>query len=223
VFADPVFGTDDTRFDSLDRAKCSHRLERTAGAYRRLLFSGKEAQTLLMHVSAGQARVALGFDASLDSLVALQSDKYQFLHFATHGVFDSRRPDLSGVVLSLFDECGRRRDGFIGLSRIYNLRLAAQTVVLSACNTALGRDIKGEGLVGLVRGFFYSGTRSVVASLWEVKDSSTADLMGEFYRNVAAGQSPAAALRAAQLAQWRSEKWSAPYYWGAFVSQGDWQ
>ena len=104
------------------------------------------------------------------------------VHFATHGVLDSEHPDLSGLVLSLVDEKGTPQDGFLRMHEIYNLRLPADLVVLSACQTALGREIRGEGLVGLTRGFMYAGARSVVASLWQVDDESTAELMKLFYR-----------------------------------------
>ena len=104
------------------------------------------------------------------------------VHFATHGLLDSEHPDLSGLVLSLVDERGTPRDGFLRMHEIYNLRLPADLVVLSACQTALGRDIRGEGLFGLTRGFMYAGARRVVASLWQVDDESTAELMKRFYR-----------------------------------------
>ena len=123
------------------------------------------------------------------------------MHFATHGLLDSEHPDLSGLVLSLVDEKGTPQDGFLRLHEIYNLRLPVDLVVLSACQTALGREIRGEGLVGLTRGFMYAGAARVVASLWQVDDESTAELMKRFYRGDAEGRPPAggrAARRAAR-------------------------
>jgi len=115
-------------------------------------------------------------------------------------------------------------DGFLRMHEIYNLRLPADLVVLSACQTALGRDIRGEGLIGLTRGFMYAGARSVVASLWQVDDESTAELMKRFYRAMLKEKRrPADALRAAQLEMSRDKRWSAPFHWAGFILQGEWR
>jgi len=146
------------------------------------------------------------------------------VHFATHGLIDSVHPELSGIVLSLVDERGRPEDGFLRLHDIYNLRLGADLVVLSGCRTALGKDVKGEGLVGLTRGFMYAGVPRVVASLWQIDDQATSELMRRFYESMLIGHlPPAQALRTAQLAMWRTTRWSAPRYWAAFTLQGDWR
>jgi CHAT domain-containing protein len=147
---------------------------------------------------------------------------FQIVHFATHGLVNNEHPELSGIVLSMVNERGDPENGFLQLHDVYNLNLAAELVVLSACDTGLGKDVKGEGLVGLTRGFLYAGARSVVASLWKVEDRATAELMGHFYREMLVeGASPAAALRSAKVAMWRQRRWSAPRYWAAFVLQGD--
>jgi CHAT domain-containing protein len=149
--------------------------------------------------------------------------RYRFVHFATHSILDNEHPDLSGVVLSLVDRNGRQQNGFLRLYDIYNLRLRADLVVLSACRTALGDDMKSEGLIGLTRGFFYAGSPRVLATLWEVDDRTSARLMKQFYeRMLVAGETPAAALRAAQVAMWQTKGWEAPYYWAAFTLQGEW-
>ncbi|MGH9855441.1 MAG: CHAT domain-containing protein, partial [Blastocatellia bacterium] len=128
------------------------------------------------------------------------------------------------IVLSLVDQQGRPQDGFLRLHDIYNLNLPAELVVLSACDSALGREIKGEGLVGLTRGFMYAGAARVAASLWKVDDEATAELMAQFYQRMLNDRmSPAAALREAQIAIWRQPRWNAPYYWAAFVMQGEWK
>jgi CHAT domain-containing protein len=147
------------------------------------------------------------------------------VHFATHGLIDSVHPELSGLVLSLVDREGRAQDGFLPAFEVFNLNLPADLVVLSACRTALGKDIRGEGLVGLTRAFMYAGTPRVVASLWKVDDSATAELMKRLYAGMLGPKRlrPAAALRAAQLGLWRDKAWSAPYYWAAFVLQGEWK
>src|SRR6185369_10835773 len=133
-------------------------------------------------------------------------------------------PELSGIVLSLVDEQGRPQNGFLRLYDIYNLKLEADLVVLSACQTALGKEIKGEGLVGLTRGFMYAGAPRVVASLWQIDDRATAEFMGRFYEAMLRqGLKPAAALRAAQVAMWKGRRWQAPHYWAAFTLQGEWR
>ncbi|HEU0253995.1 MAG TPA: CHAT domain-containing protein, partial [Pyrinomonadaceae bacterium] len=132
--------------------------------------------------------------------------------------------ELSGVFLSRFNEFGKSQDGFLQLHDVYNLKLSADLVVLSACQTALGKDVRGEGLVGLTRGFMYAGAPRVVASLWQVDDAATADFMREFYAAMLTeGKRPAEALRAAQLRLSKQTQWSSPYYWAAFTLQGEWR
>ena len=107
---------------------------------------------------------------------------------------------------------------------IYNLNLSADLVVLSACETGLGTEVDGEGLVGLTRGFMYAGASRVVASLWKVSDEGTAVLMGHFYKAMEQqGMHPAAALPAAQTDMWKQKRWNDPYYWAAFQIQGEWK
>ncbi len=130
---------------------------------------------------------------------------------------------LPGLALSRVDPRGAAVEGFLGLRDVYNLRLAAGLVVLSGCETALGQEVRGEGLVGLTQGFLYAGARQVVASLWRVEDRATAELMSAFYRGlVVEGRPPADALRRAQLAVRSDRRWRSPYYWSAFGVQGDW-
>jgi len=127
-------------------------------------------------------------------------------------------------VLSLVNEKGQPQNGFLRLYDIYNLNLRADLVVLSACNTALGKEVRGEGLVGLTRAFMYAGAARVVASLWKTEDRATATLMNHFYEGMLVqGQSPAAALRSAQLSMWNDKRWQQPRYWAAFTLQGEWK
>ena len=150
--------------------------------------------------------------------------QYRIVHFATHGLLDNHHPELSGIVLSLFDEHGQPKNGFLRLHDLYNLNLPVDLVVLSACNTALGKEIKGEGIVGLTRGLMYAGAARVVASLWKVEDEATAALMTRFYQKMLKeGERPAAALRAAQVEMWQQKRWRAPQHWAAFVLQGEWK
>ena len=167
---------------------------------------------------------ALDFDASRETVLNADLSQYRIVHFATHSLLNNQRPELSGVVLSLVDASGRPRNGFLRLYDIYNLRLGADLVVLSACQTALGREIRGEGLIGLTRGFLYAGAARVVATLWEIDDRTTAELMKHFYQGMLVhGKRPAVALRDAQVAMWRTRGWESPYYWAAFTLQGEWQ
>lgn len=150
--------------------------------------------------------------------------EYRFVHFATHGFINGNKPERSGLIMSLVDKNGNWQDGFLRLNDIYNLNLPVEMVVLSACQTARGRNIRGEGLVSLTRGFMYAGAARVVASLWNVDDVATAELMSGFYRGVLEQSvSPVEALRKAQLELMEQEGWEHPYYWGAFTLQGEWQ
>ena len=187
-----------------------------------LFFARHELNELRKLAGDNDSIVYSGFAATRDNLRGLDLRQYRILHFATHGFFDAKQPELSGLVLSLVDRNGRRVNGFVGLSDIYNLRAPVDLVVLSACRTALGKEVRGEGLVGLTRGFMYAGASTVVASLWKVDDEATAELMKRFYTNMLQhGMTPAAALRAAQNSVRQEPHWHSPYYWGAFTLQGD--
>jgi CHAT domain-containing protein len=191
---------------------------------RRLYSSGMEADALFNLTIGDQAMLALGFDANRNTVVGDKLANYRMVHFATHGLVDNQVPELSGIVLSMFDKQGKRQDGFLQLYEIYNLKLAADLVVLSACQTALGKDIRGEGIVSLTRGFMHAGAPRVVASLWNVDDAATAELMSRFYREmIVNGLKPAAALRAAQLDLANEKRYQSPYFWAAFVIQGEWK
>jgi CHAT domain-containing protein/tetratricopeptide (TPR) repeat protein len=240
VFADPVFEASDPRVAvsarrpaTAGRPQVAARdlpralrdwTDRGGSVLSRLPFSRQEAAAIRSLAPPGAALLATGFAASRESVTAPGVSDYRILHFATHGVLNTRHPDLSGVVLSLVDREGRRQDGFLRLHEIYNLDLGAELVVLSGCQTGLGKALRGEGLIGLTRGFMYAGAERVVASLWRVDDESTAELMKHFYRAMLKdGQRPAEALRSAQLRMSQSRRWSAPFYWAGFVLQGDWR
>jgi CHAT domain-containing protein len=241
VVADPVFEPDDPRFQSpaappetrrpepleAARLRSAMREVRQAGAgsgLPRLPFTLQEAQAIMAVAPAGQARMVTGFEASRALAVGGELNRYRVVHFATHGVINCRHPELSGIVLSMLNERGGRENGFLQLHDIYRLDLSADLVVLSACSTGLGEEVRGEGLVGLTQGFLHVGARSVVASLWQVDDRATAELMRHFYRAMFdEGLSPAAALREAKKAMWREPRWRAPYFWAAFVLQGEYR
>lgn len=190
----------------------------------RLPFSRREAEAIVALAPAGQSLKSLDFDASRSTAISGKVARYRIIHFATHALINNEHPELSGIVLSLVDEIGRPQDGFLRLHDIYNLNLPAELVVLSGCQTALGKQVKGEGLVGLTRGFMYAGAARIVVSLWDVSDEATAELMKRFYEGMLKkGMTPAAALRSAQLTMSKSKWWSAPYYWAGFVLQGEWR
>ena len=194
------------------------------GTLSRLPFSREEATAVASFVPARSLLIATDFHASRTTAMSGELSNYRIVHFATHGLLNSEHPELSGLVLSLVDENGKQQDGFLRMHEIYNLRLPADVVVLSACQTGLGKEIKGEGLIGLTRGFMYAGAQRVVASLWQVDDLATAELMKRFYRGMLKDNlRPAAALRAAQLEMMKQKRWSSPYFWASFVIQGQWK
>jgi CHAT domain-containing protein/Tfp pilus assembly protein PilF len=239
VLADAVFQSDDSRVTHGRGAHASSTadaqlltggdLTRSAAevnvlSFPRLPFSRREADAIVAKAGEVRSLKALDFNASRETVFNSKLDQYRIIHFATHGLLNSRHPTLSGLVLSLYDEQGRSIDGFVRAHEIYNLKLNAELVVLSGCRTALGREIRGEGLVGLTRGFMYAGTPRIIASLWDVKDEPTSELMSRLYEGMFKNQKrPAAALRAAQLSMWREKRWAAPYYWAGFILQGEWK
>ena len=190
----------------------------------RLPFSREEANAISAVTSPQQRFIALGFDASRATATGSEPGKYRVVHLATHALLDEKNPEDSGLVLSMVNRAGQPQDGFLGLEDIYNLNLPVDLVVLSACKTGLGKEIKGEGLIGLTRGFMHAGTRRVLATLWSVDDAATAQLMKRFYKAMLTdGLEPAAALRRAQLEMWKQATWNHPYNWGAFILQGEWK
>jgi len=244
VIADPVFAASDVRLRSREKSggqTDANDAQRNASGdlriiehvnnsstaemvVRRLPFTRQEAQEILSVASGGANFRALDFQASRATALSSELSNYRYLHFATHGYLDTNNPRFSAIVLSLVDKQGKPEDGFLRTIDIYNLKLPAELVVLSACETGLGKDIKGEGLVGLTQGFMYAGARRVVVSLWNVNDRATADLMGHLYAGMLrAHKTPPAALRAAQIEMLRARQWQQPYFWAAFVMQGDWK
>jgi CHAT domain-containing protein len=190
----------------------------------RLVFSNEEADFIARLAPKGELLKATGFAANRTLVASGELSRYRIVHFATHGLINSEHPELSGLVLSLVDENGKPQDGFLRMHELFNLHLPADLVVLSACQTALGKEIKGEGLVGLTRGFMYAGAQRVVASMWQVDDQATALLMQAFYRGMLKeNMRPAAALRAAQMEMSKQKRWASPYYWAGFVIQGEWK
>lgn len=235
ILADPVFDGRDERVRgavTAEEAPGGEELRRSLsdtgvterGRIPRLPFSRREANAISRLLPAGAAYTALDFRANREAARGPEMAEARIVHFATHGLLNSRDPSMSGIVLSLVDAGGKPQNGFLRLHEIYNLKLRADLVVLSACQTALGREVRGEGLMSLTRGFFHAGAVRVAASLWKVNDASTASLMAEFYRGMLVERMPAAAaLRRAQLAIRATPRWRAAYYWAPFELQGEWR
>lgn len=241
IFADPVFDEWDSRVKShtaasvtsLPKASLSPKLTQalrsagiaeTGGTIPRLLFTRREAEAISRLVPAARQLKALGFDANRQQANGQALRQYRRLHFATHGLVDSKNPALSGILLSLVDEQGRPQDGMLRLQDIYNLHLNAELVVISACQTAIGKEVRGEGLLSLSRGFLYAGSQRVISTLWKVDDRATAELMSQFYQELLSPKSSntAAALRLAQRKLLENPRWQSPRFWAAFIQQGDW-
>ena len=229
IFADPVFRPDDPRVArsrQLQQVSAVPSLPAGIGRTRsqlisRLPFSRREADEILGMFPPDVSMRAVGFNASRRAVLDRDLQPYSILHFATHGVIESTHPELSGIVLSMVDEQGHPQDGFLTMADINGLRLSATLVVLSACETALGKEVRGEGLIGLTQAFMHAGAANVLASLWKVDDVATAELMKRFYNLlVTVRLRPADALRMAQLEMQQTRRWAAPYYWAGFVLQG---
>ncbi|MEW6732278.1 MAG: CHAT domain-containing tetratricopeptide repeat protein, partial [Acidobacteriota bacterium] len=244
IFADPVFSRNDERIKANGSINESSKteiaavlpdlnrgLEKTAvesGAtivgvgLSRLPFTRLEAKRIGELIDKGKQKIALDFDANLNAIISMEMNQYRVIHFATHGFLNSVHPELSGLLLSMFNQQGEQQIGFLPASEVFNLNLSAELVVLSACSTGLGKQIRGEGLVGLTQGFMYAGTARVMVSLWNINDEATSELMVRFYKKMFSEEKrPAEALREAQIEIWKQQRWQSPYYWAGFVLQGE--
>ncbi len=236
VLADPIFEQSDERFvnsktlknKSLNQpAKIPDALLQTLRDFgvdrlARLPFTGIEARNIIGF--AGEKSIlAIGANASREKFLRGDFDSYRILHFATHGFLNQRTPDLSGLVLSLYDEKRHSQNGFLRVIDLYSIKLHNDLVVLSACQTGLGKDVEGEGIIGLTRGFMYAGASGVVSSLWKVDDAATAELMKRFYRAMLKeNKSPSAALQIAKNEIRQIPRFKNPQNWAGFTLTGDW-
>lgn len=185
------------------------------------LFHARRELTDISELTGNNAAFYSEYDATREKLRTIDLSQYRILHVVTHGLFDTERPERSGLVLSLVNANQQPIPGFVSLADIYKLR-APKLVVLSACYTALGQKLEGEGLTGVTRGFMHAGASGVVATLWQVNDRASAELMKNFYENMLRrDMTPAAALRDAQNKIRLNPNWSSPYYWAGFTYQGD--
>jgi len=229
ILADPVYRPDDPRVTGqAPTASLPIEIQTTLRnldlqAIKPLANTRIEAEKILSLFPQGDSTAVYDFDANYTWLTNPNLSQYRIVHLATHGFVNPVNPQLSGIVLSLVNRKGQYLDdGFLRLHDIFNLNLPAELVVLSACQTGLGEEVSGEGLVGLTRGLMYAGTKRIAVSLWNVNDAATAQLMNRFYQKMLQdGLSPAAALRATQLEAWQAKQ--LPYLWAAFSVQGEWQ
>ncbi|NJR15755.1 MAG: CHAT domain-containing protein [Calothrix sp. CSU_2_0] len=237
ILADPVYSATDTRVTGkpentqlapeiqIERSA----LERSAknlqrDGFERLPNTAIEAKTILNLVNSSTNLEAFNFDANFTWATNPALNQFRILHFATHGFADTKNPENSGIVLSQVDKQGKPIRGFLRLGDLFNQDYPAELIVLSACQTGLGEEVNGEGLVGLTRGLMYAGAARVAVSLWNVNDEGTSVLMREFYTEmIRNNKTPAAAMRAAQIKLSQNPKWQNPYYWAAFTVSGEWR
>lgn len=246
VVADPVFSTDDARLKTMRVAQTSSGETRGLGLALesavsdvtgtqasspasgirlvRLPGTRTEAEAIAATARSGGAKsdVWMDLNASEEKIHAADVGSYRIVHIATHGLLNVERPQFTGVVLSLVGNTNA--DGFLRTDEIFNLKMAPSLVMLSACETGLGKEKRGEGVIGLTRAFMYAGAPTVGVSLWSVADKSTAELMTDFYKRFLGpgSRTPSSAMREAQLAMISGQKYSAPFYWAPFVLIGEW-
>ncbi len=213
ILADPIFTRDDDRLQKRDTTTIKKLYDRLEG-------TRKEA-TKIAALSPGKNLIKLDGEASRQLVMNTDLNPYRIVHIATHGILNSQNPARSGMVLSALNAQGELQRSLLSTADVFNLKLSSDLVVLSGCTTALGKEVQGEGLIGMTGGLMYSGSQQVAAGLWDVDDDGTALLMMQFYQGMLnQGLSPAAALRAAQINLFKNKDWKAPYYWSAFTLQG---
>jgi CHAT domain-containing protein/tetratricopeptide (TPR) repeat protein len=222
VFADPVFEADDSRLSAPQPRSGGESVP--GSGFPRLAYTRRLAEQATRDLPPGEGATAVDFEASRATAMSARLADYRTVMFATHGVLNNEYPELSGVVLSLVGRSGEPQNGFLRLHDVYGLKLNADAVVLGACETGLGKEMKGEGLVGLSRGFMYAGARRVVATLWKVDEEATVELLGHMVQAADRDGKPyAEALREAQLEVRRESRWRSPYYWAGVTLQGEWR
>ena len=234
VFSDPVFSADDSRFSGENKPIGNPdtetvlveklRFAESLNSLSRLTASKDEADSIANIVGVSKTDTFSGFSANREQLLNAKAADYKIIHFATHGAVNEERPELSGIVLSRFDKEGRKLNESFRIQDIYGLNLNADLVVLSACQTGLGKEVKGEGVMSLNNAFLQVGAKSVVSSLWKVDDNATKELMRNFYQELASEKlTTSEALRQAKIKMLKNPQYKSPFYWAAFTLQGDFQ
>lgn len=235
IFADPVFSDIDSRLitkvqqtiqkeDVYGLPLRDFRLFDSEGKIPRLFATQDEANYITDIIGKSKATVFTRFMAKRERVLNPEIKDYRILHFATHGLIDVNRPEVSSIVLSQFDENGQKLEGFLRLQDIYSLDLNSDLVVLSACQTGIGKEFKGEGLLSLSNAFLQAGAKTVISSAWKVDDNATSQLMGHFYKFLLKEQlTPSESLRKAQIELMKNPQFKSPFYWAAFTVQGEYR
>jgi CHAT domain-containing protein len=236
AFGDPIYQAERSSENLEGPIAALQNLSLRGREFKRLEYSGEEVRRIasVWNISPTSEHVNLQEKASVERVREMDLSKYHILHFATHAVLGDKISLASepALILSQKDNTEKGR-GTLQFSDILTLKLNADLVVLSACETGLGKYHDGEGIVGLTRAFFYAGASSAVVSLWKVEDQSTALLMERFYQRLKTGQNKAQALRQAKLeiigssiklkATGTEESLAAPFFWAPFILIGDWE
>ncbi len=229
VVSDPVFSLDDERMQSANIvAKNNNQeesiLEISARALnlrsgeQRLPFTKVESDTI--KTIYPEASVLTGFDANMINLTGYAGKHLRIIHMATHGIINTQAPELSSLRLSSFTKTGERIKGFLTLSDIYDLDLSADIIILSACESGLGKDIKGEGVMSFSRAFLATGSSNVISTLWKIDDQFASIFMKDFYKNLKDNPTDVVgALKRTQNKFINDPTWGNPFYWGAFTIQ----
>lgn len=241
AFADPIFSPHDERLNGQKAGnKDESLLSQFTALFRsdgdlndtdapdkslaRLRASQREADSIAKIAGAENAKIISGEAASRESVFAAEIADYRIIHFATHSLMNEEHPEMTGIAMSRYDKNGQQREGFVRLNDIYDLKLSADLVVLSSCNSGIGKEIRGEGIIGLTRGFLQAGSKSVLASAWKVEDNATAELMEKFYAALLTEKlTPPQALRKAQIQMRQHPRWQSPFFWAAFTVQGEYR
>jgi CHAT domain-containing protein len=216
AFGDPDFGQLESESNGGDIFQNFY--SSNAFNFYRLNYSGTEIDKIQSLFKENKTDVFLRESANEEQLKKHNLADYKIIHFATHSLIDDQKPARSSIILSLGN--GSTEDGFVQTREIYNLDLNSDLVTLSSCQTGLGQFIKGEGIEGLNRAFFFAGASSVLMSLWSVNDQATYQLMERFYTHLQSSKSIAHSLRKAKLQMIASDVVSHPYYWAGFIVSG---
>ena len=233
AFGDPVFDNLDSRVTGLKSVKSNastalgvHRAAAFGNGFMpRLIYSLKEVEAISQLFPPNQTRRFLDFAASREAASGNALQDFEIIHLATHSLTNERHPELSRIVFSRVAQDGSPRPGNLFAKDIYQMKLSADLVVLSSCQSALGRQQPGEGPMSLSRAFLFAGSKAVVASLWEVNDEATAELMQRFYRHMLKDKLPpsgALAMAQSEFRRHRDKKLRDPYYWAGFELYGEW-
>ena len=216
AFGDPFFGPWEAGENGSDIFQNYY--SSNAFNFFRLKYSGFEIDKISSLFKKRKRKIFRREEANKEQLINHSLCDYKIIHFATHSIIDEKIPARSSIVLSLDEDL--TQDGFLQMREIYNLKLNSDLVTLSSCQTGLGEFIKGEGIEGINRAFFYAGASSVLMSLWAVNDQASYQLMERFYFHLRSSDSIMSALRKAKLELIDSNNLSHPYYWAGFIVSG---